>query len=348
MIVYLSAVLLSLFLANTTIGRKGLVYKRGKFNHQGLWLTALPFILVACLRRNVGTDYNTYTQLYSWTVPNGLYTVEPLFSLLIKFCVNVLNNPHMIVVVLGIGFCIFMFGFIYRYTQNINLSILFFFLTGSFNYSLNIMRQMFIVAVFFYVFHYIEERKPIRYFTTIAICFLIHKTAIIFVPFYFIYHLKLNNRVAKMVPIVSYALAGVVRTLIMLISARMNLYIGYFSSQYDTNTMSFSLLAVNLVSYYAAIYYMAKNETDNRYVLLFNIQLIAVCMSEWISVIPNGERMAFMFIPVQCVLLPNIIVRVKKRNRLLMQVFMIAVYGFFFVSYFFIKNYGETFPYSFI
>lgn len=65
----------------------------------------------------------------------------------------------------------------------------------------NIMRQCAVASIFLFSIKYIEERKVIKYLIAILICSLIHKSAIILIPLYWIlqYRLYPGNKYIRIV-----------------------------------------------------------------------------------------------------------------------------------------------------
>jgi hypothetical protein len=76
-----------------------------------------------------------------------------------------------------------------RYSPYVMVSILLL-LVGTYNISIYVMRQFLAVAIFVASFPLILKRKLIPYLLVCVFMFLIHKTAIICMPIYFMYQMK--------------------------------------------------------------------------------------------------------------------------------------------------------------
>ncbi len=93
------------------------------------------------------------------------------------------------------AFCIFVTGkFIYKYSDNPTLSFILFISLGFFTYLFGILRQTLAMAVFMMSIPFIKERKPLKYFLLCLVAFTIHRVAIITVPLYFIYNVKISQK----------------------------------------------------------------------------------------------------------------------------------------------------------
>jgi len=97
--------------------------------------------------------------------------------------------------VLHAAFCTYCFSkFIDRYSENPCLSFLLFIAFGFFTYQFGILRQTLSMAIFVASIPLIQKRKPIKYFLLCFLSFTIHRIAIITLPLYFVYNIKLTQK----------------------------------------------------------------------------------------------------------------------------------------------------------
>ncbi|WP_336175311.1 EpsG family protein [Acinetobacter ursingii] len=150
---------------------------------------------ISAFRYKVGFDWYNYEQIYE--VSTGFFLKEPLFLALINFCNN-LNFSFQTFIFI----CTFITLFFYFKSLNFyfssnlkvfSLSILYFFLTYSYFEHFNIIRQGLVIAIFFFSWRYVIERKFFSYFAVILCCSLIHSSAILLLPFYFLLNFKFNR-----------------------------------------------------------------------------------------------------------------------------------------------------------
>lgn len=76
------------------------------------------------------------------------------------------------------------------------LSVLFYFVTGVYFDAYNGLRQYIAVSICFYAMKYILNKDAKRYFLAVLIAFLFHKSALFFVPVYFLQYLKFDFKKA--------------------------------------------------------------------------------------------------------------------------------------------------------
>lgn len=83
---------------------------------------------------------------------------------------------------------------IYKYSEDAPLSFLMFVSLGFFMYLFGILRQTLAMTIFMLSIPYIRDRKPIKYFLACFLAFTIHRAAIIVVPLYFVYNIKITKK----------------------------------------------------------------------------------------------------------------------------------------------------------
>lgn len=156
------------------------------------WGLLLSF-LVGLRGPEVGIDTSAYYNLYE-----NIIIGDSAESWMVDKLGFIFINLSLIADSFGFGavfvtfiYALFTFYFIFstldKESKSKALSIaLFFSSLGLFDFMHNIMRQALAVAITFYSVGYIYNKKFIRFFIVNIFAILIHKTAILFFPFYFI------------------------------------------------------------------------------------------------------------------------------------------------------------------
>ncbi len=112
-----------------------------------------------------------------------------------------------------------------KYSQSVILSILMFLLLTN-NQSTFVLRQHIAIGITLLSYPYIIERKHIKFLLLMLIAFLFHKTAIIFLPIYYIYGIKSPKRTIILLSISFIVALFAMRFLFM--------YLGGLVGGYDT------------------------------------------------------------------------------------------------------------------
>lgn len=189
MIIYLVGDILSIFFSY-------LYMKEDKSKKKVLYfiLSLLPFLIISCIRYDVGTDYTyryytDYNRLKAGQIPD----YEILFF---KF-MNFIAQSHMPyqTIFIATSFCIIIpiYVYIFKYCENPTNSITIFFFCGYFFESLNILRQYICCAILLFAFEEFIKGKNLRFILMVIICCLIHKASIIVLPIFYICNIKKIN-----------------------------------------------------------------------------------------------------------------------------------------------------------
>ena len=160
-------------------------------NQKWIWLLFTVFVALYSLRRSVGTDWVTYKYYFDnlnseavlnkYAFENGYYFVNVLFR---SFGLSYWSMV----------FCISLFISVMFYistklmTQYGEIALI----TGLFFYyypSLEALRQIIAVALFYFSLQYVES-KPLKYFLCNVIGVLFHRTALLAIAFYFFYSFR--------------------------------------------------------------------------------------------------------------------------------------------------------------
>lgn len=318
-------------------------------------IVMLPFWFVTCFRYQVGTDYTTYTELYATIIPNGSYESDFLFSILVKLCVNFFNNKHLIIVFIGSLIIFLMGGFIEKNSKNIILSIVLFFLSGTFSISLNLMKQMLATVIWLNSLKYIKERKIVPYLIILLIAAGFHGIAFLYFFLYFFYEYLVP--IKKSFPVfmaIIYIFSGQIRKVIITVARRFNFYYGYFYNLYDKRQASGALLTINIFAF-VLIFLCIQNSQkkglhlEKDFNFYYNMQFLCLVFSVLMPIFPNGERIVYLLIPLQIVSIPAVLQNIEnKKRRYIITILTILVYSVFFTELFVIKNVGATLPYTFL
>lgn len=158
-----------------------------------MFLLGIFFICFAGFRWDVGTDWEQY--LYFFDVVDlssiGQAGHEFFYEILLRISKNIFDNYTAMLFLTACIIVYFTYSGIKKYSVYPILSILILY-----SYSINSSgfgyRQDIAIAIVFFAFRYIQERKLIKFLVWIFIATLFHQTAIIFTCAYWVYNFKWN------------------------------------------------------------------------------------------------------------------------------------------------------------
>lgn len=148
-----------------------------------------------------GTDYDYYAYFYGLikgeqgffaTLSNSQYEVG--YTAFVYFCANVLHlSFEGSLVVEAFIFYILMYVGLKKYMPNWGIFLMFFMYKMFFYVTFVAMRQTFTVAGFFVIMRYLEERKPLKYYASLALVSTFHYGAMILFVLYPIFGLNIKK-----------------------------------------------------------------------------------------------------------------------------------------------------------
>lgn len=207
------SVLGSIFLYVVTFGLSGLlsiVPVRNKFIK--ILLVMLPPVLLATFRYKVGYDYGTYIygyEVFSQREFSEIFqdyqTGDPIaFYLVTKFAA-MLGSERIYLMVLAILALLPATIFILtEWTDKKTLPLVIFcHMFNGFLFSLSACKQGIAISILMLSLKYVYNRKPLKFLLCVAVAFLFHSTAIVFIVVYFFLNSKGNMSTFKKILIVA-------------------------------------------------------------------------------------------------------------------------------------------------
>lgn len=264
------------------------------------FFSLLPLVSLAAYRgHRVGTDTHNYLWLWrdfstsSYQVSDLLFS-EPLFSVLqhvTRFLAdNTFLGQEIFLGAISLIVCGLTFSAILTNSAHKVMSWTFFILLSFYTFHFNGARQAIAVALFLYSTKYILNGNPKKYLMIIATGFLVHKTMLICLPFYFLFRRKLNLQQVILVVVGSVVAAFSISTLVDIATEYDQRYESYANKESASSGLVTVLFNTGLLCWLWASKKLNKIDMKVYDISLLSM-LIAVCIG-WISVIlslnPSG------------------------------------------------------------
>lgn len=194
------------------------VYRDRKSSKYFAIFFAVYLIFWATIKYNIGADYTTYLKIFFAINKDNLFDyhtlwesddVEPSFILICKIVGDLGLEFHWVLFFYGfvsIGLKTYMY---YNHSPYPFVSLMLYFMPLYFFEDMGQIRQGLSIAITFYSFIFILKRKLVYFLITIFIGYFFHKTAVIFLPAYWIAKLRINTFwaiVAVIISVVIYPL----------------------------------------------------------------------------------------------------------------------------------------------
>lgn len=227
--------------------------------------------------------------------------------------------------------------FILQYSENPLLSVLTYFAFGCFEYSFGIFRQMIALSIVLIGTRYIREKKLVKYFVTIGVAMAFHTTAIIMLPLYWIYQVKIEKKlkwifVAEAICFIS------ARVLVLLAIKVFPKYSGYISGKYDVQGGSYSMLVLLNLIFVAG--YIIERKEENRDNTILRMSINATMIALFLQILGYSMGIFGRIVPYYSIylllLIPFLMNRYFKKNIIF--VHFIGTLSLIILFYFLVKS----------
>ncbi len=311
--------------------------------------SAVPMILVAALRHEVGTDWFIYSEHFESINNGGDSFSEMGFNLLNRIVYLIYPDFALMVVVCSVITYGFVFKAIYDQSTSYTFSILFFLLNSQYFNTMNQMRQMMAVAIFLYAMKYIKQRRLLMYLFWILLSCTLHTSAFMMIPLYFLYGFRISPLLH-----ISSIIAGAIliiplsRVAVFLLSKTS--YGWYFDSIYATTTgfyligFVFSVILLMLFDFY---YQYGDEKNDKDYNFMVNLYWIATLMVYLSASVPQSSRLAHAFVAPTILCLPKMLLREKfHHRRVVLTILVIVFFAVKLIYDIYQNNWYDVIPYQ--
>jgi len=197
MTVYVLIIVFFFFLRFLVFRKEFLV---GTEKRNFLILSLIPVTLVAGLRNiSIGTDTENYKLIFQKILEIDSKSIadekiEFGYIYLNKLIGLFTSQPQVLFIVVAIFMSVCIGVFIYKNASDPFLALLFFITLGMFQFSLSGMRQSIAVGITLLAMEFIKKRKMLWFFALIFIAYSFHKSAILYLPAYFIAYRSLSTK----------------------------------------------------------------------------------------------------------------------------------------------------------
>lgn len=308
------------------------------------FIPMLPFILISGFRYGVGQDYfYTYVPIFNQAVTGNLDNVwgEIGYIYLNKIVAMFTSDYAGIFLVTSILFIYFVFDSIYKESDNWSFSAMLLVLMGYYFCFMNGIRQMLAVSMLLFSIRFIRDRKLIKFMLLIAIASLFHTSALLFIPVYFIYNIKIGSKTMLSSIAIFYIFSNFVSKFVLNFVG-VTKYSWYLDSIYKAERTGIIMILVNLCILLFALLF----NKDKKNELYIKIQWLAVVSMSFIGKIPVAHRLVWVFGLPGIILIPNVIEsRTSKKEKFVITLVISIVYIIYFVYTIGVKNSNNVLPY---
>ncbi|MFT6689220.1 MAG: hypothetical protein ACJAX7_002252 [Saprospiraceae bacterium] len=308
-------------------------------------LLFLIIVVISGLRKKVGIDYMAYVNWYQNK------TRDDDFEFGYVFIMNVFRKLNLDYSVLFFFFsfftCLFVYLGVKKYTPNTSLALLFFIIIPSlYLASFTLIRQSFSVAISFYAFSYLLNKKYLIYLLLMFIGISIHRTCLIpFVLFYIVYLYvdKIKVEYLGLFMIGSFVLAKL-QFISIFGKVFENMRYSYYFSNQQMPVNLLKLIVLNLVAFYILFYFRKHTYTYSYQKYFLILYCCSIICLNLLSEHSDLTRIYVYFRIFEIIVISDLLIlEIKKKRFFLFFFFFFLHLGTFLLA---LKKIPGYIPYS--
>lgn len=309
----------------------------------------IGFITFWSAIRNGGADTNSYIRMFEDCRPsqsiiqlfrNDSDEKTPLFSAFIIALKRITSNFHVFLAIISILSGVWISYYIGKYSCDVSLSCFIFVASLNCIWMFNGIRQFLVAAVFIANIRLITEKKLGKFLIMVLILYMIHKSAIVLIPIYFISNFKNWS-----LPIFMCILATMIAVIVF--PDRINEFLDGLDEyvvEVEDDGVNFIRVIVASVTPIIAFIFRKDIDDKNRLVnVLINMSLITVGLYA-LGVVTSGIMMGRLPLYTELgnvILLPYLLKRcVPQRYRNI--AYLLCIFGFLGFYYLQVRDFAYT------
>lgn len=299
-----------------------------------LFISVMIPALVAGFRYKNGTDYLLYYSMFNSIRRSGGFnanngkTIEFGFIWLVKLCCKISQSNVFIYFIIAFFIVFFYVKGCWRLSCNVSLSIILFFIIGTYFDSFNGLRQYIAAAITFFAIPYIFEHNLKKYMVLFLLAMCFHNSAIIMLPVYFVGYYYLDIKKTLIMSIVILFGGSILFSAITHILPYTN-YSFYLDSTIlgETNITQMAILHTVVMTATATIIYANQREITKRQEIFYSLNSLALCTALMSTFFAPAYRVQYYFLPIEMIFIPELLSMLKsKKNKILVGTMLVSMY----------------------
>lgn len=312
-------------------------------------LAALTLILIAGLRSTkVGADTVMYQRIFGWAAAGSSFKqeyfswhrggTEPLFYFFTYYLSKIVDFNGYLTIVATISIAPVMYV-IYKYSKNVYFSLLLYIGFGYFAFAMNGIRQAIAIGICMLAFDAAIEKKSKKFIILVLTAVLFHKTALLFVPVYWLANIK-NSENFKYIIATSLVAVFALRTALYKF---INLFARQSFELASDDQGGYRMFLVMLFTLFVGWYYYSRfmkkgdvkrigQQNSLSWLLLL---MLSVATLMWPIANLNAElnRMYYYYHIFVFLYLPNLVKSLNRKERWLLVIVFTAISCYYLQSY---------------
>lgn len=315
-------------------------------------ISFIPLTILGAIRYYVGIDYTTYSKFQLPQLFASFKNVK--FEFLseqvahLGYLLSGRTNYFWIFALFHVIFMLFMAWYIIKQSPNIPLSLFFLVLTTFFAFSLSGMRQAIGTSIVLAGLYFLSQKKVVIFTIFVGIATLFHSSSIIYLIFIPLIYIKISLFIQFIIFVFALFMSRYGMPLVSSLMIRFNFFSEYVGGRFYTGAYSKYFLVLVVIVYFTNLFLIYSKDyyKEEHNSLYLNINFIMVIVGIMMPAIPTPERIVYMFLPIQIVLVPKIIYNIKDAQlKVIVTILYLIIFGMFYTFVILIDNRYMTLPY---
>lgn len=291
-----------------------------KVNNFLLFICFISLLLFAGLRLNVGFDYDNYKIVFTDISYNAEYFIEPVFLLFTRIFQTITFDYNAYLFVIALISLSLKFRFLYKYSVLPLVAVLLYYSRIYLGSDFGQIRQGIALGVILLTFPYLVKKKFYKFCILVILATLIHVSAILFFPIYFIVH-KVYSKKIIFVSIIVGLVASLIdmkpillESFSSILPAGLAFKLFIYATTEENIGLTFSVFFRLFIIIYTVFFFWDKIENYQNFKIAFNIYYIGFLFYLVFNSLPQlGGRGSIYFQQFELILLPFLIYYNKNK-----------------------------------
>lgn len=290
----------------------------------------LLFIISALRAETIGTDTSNYLRGFEIIKHSSFDTMinfirwEKGYVILNKIVSIFTSNGQGILIVSSFIVLFSMCTFIKRHSNNTFMSILLYINLYYYFASFNMIRQSIAMGLIVLSYAFIKERNFRKFLLLVLLASTFHQIALVFIPVYFLYNVKLNTKNTLLIIIGFIILIfgfDYIFNVGLLLFPEYKIYVG--TDFFKESGILTTLIAASIVVFGAII--KLTHKRNDEFDFLFIIMIFGLLTSMYSQNISLFNRLAYYFTIFSILFIPKAIGMVKNKKMRVIYYFPIIM-----------------------
>lgn len=324
----------------TVQDNSGITVEKKAVNKMAFIMLTFALCIFAGMRSGIGdTGYYMYNFQEYKKIPlsAALDLKEPGFKIWTILLGKITDNPQIFLLICSFVTIGMIFSTVYKYSQNVQLSLYLFITAGMLVSTMNGLRQYLVIATLFFAYKLILEKKTLYYILLCLLLASIHTSVLLMIPvFFYVQSKPWSRRKILLLVLVLILIAFRGDFLLQMLSEGLSegQYSNYSEGLVSDNSRTANVFRVMVMCVPAVLSFIERNKfdyEDKEYNVCSNMAVLTAlcyCMTlrTWVF-----ARVAMYFGVYSLLLYPMLLNKIGERNK---KIVLILFYFFYFVFFY--------------